>query len=378
MELFGQSISKEDLLRRVGDISQIAAVTPVTLKDGVSAGVDAVTFRTGSGFSFVALPGRGLDISWAEYQGLPLCWRSPTGEVAAAFYEPNGKGWLRSFYGGLFVTCGLSAAGQPSTDDGEQFGLHGRVANLPASRVQADAVWEGETYRMWVQGKVRETSALGNTLELSRKIETWLGESRLAVTDVVENLGSKPTAHMYRYHINAGFPILSADSQLVAPVESVSPRDEASAAGLADWNRFSHPETDYTEQVFYLDFAPDEDGTATVALINPDRGGGHPFGLYVKYLYEPLQRFVLWKMLGAGDYAVGLEPSNCYDEGRAAERARGSLVELAPGEQRSYHMEIGVLDSEESIESMLRRGHESPRLESSNDHPRPERRRNGV
>lgn len=135
MELFGQSISKEDLLRRVGDISQIAAVTPVTLKDGVSAGVDAVTFRTGSGFSFVALPGRGLDISWAEYQGLPLCWRSPTGEVAAAFYEPNGKGWLRSFYGGLFVTCGLSAAGQPSTDDGEQFGLHSgcELTSIPSA-----------------------------------------------------------------------------------------------------------------------------------------------------------------------------------------------------------------------------------------------------
>lgn len=363
MELFGGSIGKEDLLRRVGDIGQVAAVTPATLTDGPAAGVDAVTFRTGSGFSFVALPGRGLDISWADYRGLPLCWRSPTGEVAPAFYEPAGKGWLRSFYGGLLVTCGLSAAGQPSTDEEEDFGLHGRVANLPASRAYADAAWDDEGYRLWAQGKVREASALGNTLERSRRIETRLGESRLVLTDVVENLGHEPAPHMYRYHINAGFPILSAASRLLASVGSVHPRDDASASGLDRWDRFSEPEAGYEEQVFYLDLAPDEDGMVTVALVNPDSGHGRSFGIYIRYLYEPMQRFVLWKMLGVGDYVVGLEPSNCYDEGRAAERARGTLLELAPGERREYRLEIGVLDGEDALEDLLGYGLESPALD---------------
>lgn len=58
--------------------------------------------------------------------------------------------------------------------------------------------------------------------------------------------------------------------------------------------------------------------------------------------------------------------------------ARGSLIELAPGEQRSYHMGIGVLDNEDSVESMLRRDRKPPRLEDSfTDHLEFARRENG-
>src|SRR5690349_12268545 len=112
--LYGRSWSRSELLERVGDVSQLGGARLVTFVEGPEAGVQAAEVRTGSGLNFTVLPGRGMDIGFAEYLGAPLCWRSPVGEVAAAFYEPSDYGWLRGFGGGLMVTCGLTTAGWPS------------------------------------------------------------------------------------------------------------------------------------------------------------------------------------------------------------------------------------------------------------------------
>ena len=62
VKLFGSKYSKEGLLARVGDISQIAGVRQVVLNDGVERGVRAAEFKTGSGLDFTVLIDRGLDI----------------------------------------------------------------------------------------------------------------------------------------------------------------------------------------------------------------------------------------------------------------------------------------------------------------------------
>src|ERR1700751_4242819 len=116
VELFGRSWSRTALLQRVGDISQLGGARLVTLSDGPEAGVQVAEVRTGSGLNFSVLPGRGMDLGFAEFRGMPLGWGASTGEVAAAHYEPERDGWLRGFSGGLMVTCGLTTAGWPSTD----------------------------------------------------------------------------------------------------------------------------------------------------------------------------------------------------------------------------------------------------------------------
>ena len=52
---------------------------------------------------------------------------------------------------------------------------------------------------------------------------------------------------------------------------------------------------------------------------------------------------------GVREYVVGMEPANCWVEGRAKERERGTLQFLKPGETRKYHLELGVLDGREAI-----------------------------
>ncbi len=102
------------------------------------------------------------------------------------------------------------------------------------------------------------------------------------------------------------------------------------------------PMPDAPSQVFYHDAASDPDGIVTVALINEKL----PLGLYIRYRKDQLKNLVQWKMLGQGDYVLGIEPANCHVEGRAEERARGTLEFIAPGEKRQFHLELGILDSE--------------------------------
>lgn len=355
LRLYGKEFSRSELLRYIGDISQIAGVRRYELREGNEKGVEAVDFRTGCGFSFTVLPGRGMDISFAEYNGIPLCWRSPTGEVEASFYEPEGLGWLRSFYGGLLVTCGMTQVGAPCEDEGESLGLHGRISNIPAKNVWADTRWEGDELVMWVQGKVRETRVFGENLVLTRRIWAKLGEPKLHIYDIIENEGFSETPLMLLYHINIGFPVADEEAELLAPSLEVRPRDEEAEKGVESWSSLQPPTPGFKEQVFYHEMGCDEHDHVYVALVNRGFDGGRGIGVYVRYHKSQLPRFVQWKMMGEGLYVVGLEPANCLVEGRAAERERGTLRFIEPGGRRHFEMEIGVLRSNEEIDEIARR-----------------------
>jgi hypothetical protein len=337
-ELFGRQWTAAELLQRVGDISQLGGARLVTFAEGPEAGVVAAEVRTGSGLAFTVLPGRGMDLGFAEYRGTPLCWRSPTGEVAAAFYEPDGEGWLRGFSGGLMATCGLTTAGWPSTDEGQAQPLHGRASYLPARNVYADGAWEGDQYVMWVHGRTREAVVYGENVQLTRRVWARLGESRLFVDDEVQNLGHASVPHMLAYHVNVGFPMLDDGSQLVSSQRQVEPMTEDSADAVDDYASYGPPRGDWQAKVLVHRPRADVDGWAETALVNPRLG----LGLYVKQRPEQLPFLWQWKQLGQGTYVTGIEPANCLGRGRADDRARGTLQFLEPGERRTYNIEIGV------------------------------------
>jgi hypothetical protein len=349
-DLFGRRWTKRELLERVGDVSQLGGARPIRLEDGPEDGVQAVEVRTGSGFAFTVLPGRGMDLGFAEFNGAPLCWRSSTGEVHAAQYDPRGEEWLRGFYGGLMVTCGLTTAGWPSVDRGQEVPLHGRAAYLQARNVQIDGEWDGDDYLMWVQGRVRETVVYGEDVRLTRRVWARLGESRLFVDDVVENLGHGPVPHMIAYHVNPGFPVLDEGSEFISSAretEGVKP----------EWNeliprhtRMEGPTEGWETYVFNHRLGADADGYAHTALVNRRL----PLGLYIKHRPDELGWMWQWKQMGQGTYVMGMEPANCRGDGRANARERGELRELAPGERQEYHLEIGVLHQAAQIEALER------------------------
>jgi hypothetical protein len=353
VELYGRVFAREELLAKVGDIAQVGGVRLGELADGRERGVRVVDFRTGTGLTFTVHVDRGLDIGAAEYCGEALAWRSAAGVAGPAYYDPRGLGWVKGFPGGLLTTCGLSHAGAPMVDEGEELGLHGPISYAPARNVWADGAWRGDRYEMFVEGTVREAYLFGPKLELRRRISAWLGESRLFVNDRVTNTGGEPAPLMIIYHCNLGFPLLDEQAELIAPSIEVLPATEVARAGLERYNRFEAPQAGYKEQVFYHRMVADAGGYVTVGLVNHRVGVGRGLGVYIRYRQRELPRFTEWKMMGVGDYVVGLEPSNCWPGlGRAGERERGGLEMLEPGESREYALEIGVLPDNGAIERL--------------------------
>jgi len=347
--LFGRKLTRTELMRHVGNLDQVAGVRRVLLDDGPSKGVTALEFYTGTGFAFRVLADRGLDVSAAFYRGRSLCWRSPVGDVAPAFYNPAGLEWLRVFPGGLVATCGLTYAGAPTVDQDVPLGLHGRYTALPASELAFGGLWDGNDYVLTAGGTMREAHLFGPNIVLRRTITAWLGESRVVIEDEIENEGWTRQPLMLLYHCNFGWPLLDCSARLDAPATQSLARFTLEPVGPEVWSTFDKPTAGLEERVFYHDMKADRNGDVTTLLANESFGEGGPFGVYLRYNQEALPRFVQWKMPGEGAYVMGLEPANCWVDGRDAERRRGTLEHLRPRQSKSVRLEIGVLDGAEAI-----------------------------
>jgi hypothetical protein len=344
--LYSRSFSRVELERYVGEISQIGGLTPLELADGHSKGVRCILLRTGV-LSALVVVDRGLDVANLEYKGTPLAWMSPTGITAPAFYEPEGLGWLRGFFGGLLTTCGLTYFGRPTVDEGEQLGLHGRASYIPAKLHLCRGRWAGDSCVLEIEGEVRESKVFEPNISLYRRIEAELGGSRIVFRDHVRNNGWYRQPFMILYHFNLGFPLLSRESKLVTTSRLVVPRDSDAAEGAENYDRFEEPTRGYREKVYFHDLVPDQEGYAYAALLNYSLAGG--LGVVIRFKRKPLNRLVEWKMMGEGTYVLGIEPANGLVLGRDFERRVGTLKYLEPQEEQSIEIELKVVEGVEEL-----------------------------
>lgn len=330
-KLFGKILTKTEILKHVGDISQIAGATKFTYSEGKAKGTDAIEVKTGSGLRFVILPDKGMNIAYAELNGIPFSYISKTGIVAPTHYDE--KDFLRSFEGGLLTTCGLTYMGAPCVDEGVSLGAHGRISNTPAYDVSIFEDWDvnGE-YIIRISGKVKESSMFGDNLVLKRTIVAFMGENKIHLHDEIENAGFNKSPLMVLYHMNFGYPLLSENSVLKTNCINMRPRDDDAALGVNECTDFSAPIKGYKEQVFYRDSV--ENSFASIE--NPD------LGLLVKIEFnkEQLPYFVEWKQVGEQDYVVGLEPATNPPDGRAKVRESGKLNFLNPEEKRKFDIAV--------------------------------------
>jgi hypothetical protein len=294
-----------------------------------------------------------MDISSASYKGSNLVYLTPNGEVHPAYYEPQGAGWLRIFFGGLLTTCGLTTIGAPGRDGDEDLGLHGRYAATPAHQVCDRSRWVGDDYVLEASGVMEECQLFGDKLRLTRTISSRAGAKTLAIHDVVENFGHRTSPFTILYHINFGFPLLDAASRAIVGAAESTPFNERSARGMAEMLAFSDPVAGYEEQNFSHRMTVDAEGSAYAALVNLELHDG--LGVYIKFDGRALPYLNEWKMMGEGDYVAALEPCNAPCENRGALRQRGLLPFLAPGEVREIRVEIGVLEGAAEILNFERR-----------------------
>ncbi len=356
MFLYDADYTGAELRRRVGHDTQLAGVRLLASGDGPSRGVRYLQFRTGTGLSFEVGVERGFDVGHCEFRGASLGWIPPTMLAAPWFFEDQGGfGWLRTALGGLNNTCGLVHIGNPEEASvahynfparpTERYGVHDRAALIPAELVSFGQRWEGDRLLIEAAGRVTQAQAYGENLVLTRTYRTELGLSSFTMEDIVENRGYLPTEHMMLYHMNIGFPFVSEGSELIAP--TAGPPDllfgTADPANRKSWARFIAPQRDWVQQTFEHHMVADENGEVEVGICNPRLFGGT--AMSVRYDAGTMPRLIEWRMMGEGQYAVGIEPcTNGF--GRESVRDAGELIVLQPGEKRRYRTTISVLDAD--------------------------------
>ncbi len=341
------NLNKRQMLKYVGDFSQLFGIKEYTLVGGKADGVRAFDVNNGSGLVFTILADRCLDIAGLSFKGYNCSYISKTGIVAPQYYDQNGIGFLRSFHSGFFTTCGLRNVGGPCEENGESFGLHGRISNTPAEEICASTEWIDDVPVLTISGKIREARVFGENLRLGRKIICKYGENKITIQNTVENLGFNREPLMLLFHFNLGYPLLDKDSLLVTPTLKLKPKDQEAAKGEASYNQCQQPTPGFAEQVFYHDLASDNDGETRAALINKKL----EIGVALSFNKNQLFNFTQWKQMGEGEYVMGMEPCNCFVGGRLDPENKKNIQYLEPGEIRNFDIDITLLGNNNEIDS---------------------------
>lgn len=363
VELYGRTVSRRDISRHAGMLSQFAGVRLVTLGDGVERGIRMLEFRTGTGFRFTVLIDRAFDVADCEYRGAAIGWHSPTGFRNPALHEYEGEGglaWLRSF-SGLMVTCGLDHILFMDADPADHYhyvhrktvdsSIHGRIGTIPGKLTGYGESWDGDECTLWCEGVVQQSAVFGEDLQLVRRIEAKVGSSEFVLKDRVVNHGFYRTPHMYLYHINLGHPVLAKGSRYLAPV-----RQTVWAAHAEDYRRqevgyrnLPGPKSSFHEQVWQHEMAADAEGKVPVAVVNDAFDDGRGIGFMVETNKSEFPCQYEWQNFQEGQYAIGIEPSTNHVMGKSFARERGELIWLEHGDERDYTTRFAVLDGADEI-----------------------------
>lgn len=338
MRLYGRELTRQEFLKYAGSVDQVGGIEAGELTEGASRGVRTVTVQTAEGLQYVIAPDCGMNIVSCSYKGIPVCWKTGTKSAHPGLYDPQLTGWLRSFNGGLLVTCGLSQIGTACLDEGTAYGLHGRISNTPAEVVSMKGEWEGDRYGMTFEGIVRESMALGPRLVLCRRIFSWLDASWIRVEDTITNESWYDAPLLTSYHINFGYPFITENAkvQFEKHLGTEYYNDASRERGMEGINECDSPARDFAEQI-YLQNLQEENGFRSFQVSN--RLDEAELSARVRYS-ENLNYLIHWRQFGEGDYVLGFEPANTTIRGRAVERADNNVVILKGQESVTYTVEF--------------------------------------
>jgi hypothetical protein len=333
-------MKKEELFQYIGNPSQLGGSRHYELTDGRGRNMRGIDVNSGAGLQYTILPDRGMDISLASFKGHNLVYLSCNGETHPAFFEPESFGWLNTFTGGLLTTCGLTYLGAPVKDGEEDLGLHGRYSTIPARQVADLSEWIGDEYHIRIRGIIEEGHIFGCKLRLEREISSVQGQNIIRIKDIVTNFGYKPSPYTILYHMNLGYPLLCEYSELIIDPDKTIPATPYAAEGINEFRRFIKPVANCQEQVYFHSVKSDSKGKAQVALQNSKLG----ISLKIKFNADQLPYLTEWKMMGMGEYVLGLEPCNVPAKNRVALKEENILPYLKAGETVTNNIEVELSD----------------------------------
>lgn len=366
--VLGQTYSRRELARRVGDFAQVFGVDLMEYGDGRERAVRVLRFRAGSGLSFDVLVDRAMDIAGIDFRGVPIGWRSPTGFRSPWLHEvdaEDGLGWLRSF-SGMMNTCGLDHIMGATEDTADHYhypdrrrvfhGLHGRISYAPARLTGYGERWEGDRCILYATGEVRQAAMFGENLVLERRIEIEVGTETIRIRDRVRNAGFDPTPHVMLYHMNFGWPLVDEGTRLVAPIEAtpftVHDPDSTDVGAFVQ----SDPRTRFFQQVYEHAVRLEADGTGRSALVNErfeTPSGETGLGVAIAFDGRAMPALFQWQCMQEGNYVVAMEPATVHGGSRADWTQRNEIRILGHDDHRDYRLDVTPFAGMRAVSAMV-------------------------
>ncbi len=308
----------------IGNSLQYGGVVECTLKGGKQEGMRMLIIRNHAGLEAWVSLDRSGDIAFLSIWGTVVSYLTPNGFVHPSYYDGHGDGWLKTFGGGFFITCGYDNVGTSSVDEDGEHPLHGNVSTIPVSQYS----YEINEKEIVVKTILLDESVFGRKIKRIRFLRFGMEENTIALEDEIINQGDQKTPIMVLYHCNLGYPLVQESSRLKIASTSVKPRNELAAKDIATWSDILPPQEGFIERCYYHQFKNE----GVVTLDSPDVGIG------MKMTFDPasLPEFVEWKMFGVRDYVLGLEPGNVNADGYAVNKKEGKLTYVQPGESLHY------------------------------------------
>lgn len=337
---------------KVSNFSQVGGIETSVLDNGSARGTRIAWINTGAGLRYKVVIDRAMDIADAFYNQHSLTWLSHGGIMSPQPFANKGIDWLRTFFGGLLTTCGLSHVGGPESDEYGDRGIHGNINNIAAeveSIMQPDPA--NGKMSMSITGVMRESKIFGPSLELRRTVSGSLGQPALFIHDEVTNKGNDVAPHMLLYHYNFGWPLADEGSDILWKGKWSLPKRKGDDLIFNDQNTFKkcpapldfHKNTG--EAVAFIDPAVDDSGVCAAGIYNSN------LNICVKLSFKKQQLpwLINWQHWGYGEYVTGLEPATHPPIGQSTARKNNTLIMLEPGETRSYNTSLEVLTDASSI-----------------------------
>ncbi len=342
---------------KISNHAQLGGIETSVIDNGAGRGTRIAWINTGTGLRYKVVIDRAMDIADAFYNQHSLTWLSHSGITTPQPLSHHGMDWLRTFGGGLLTTCGLSHVGGPETDAFGERGIHGLISNTPAeieSIIQPDP-FSGRM-EMSITGIMKETKIFGPSLVLRRTISATLGQPTIRIHDEVTNRANTPAPHMILYHFNFGWPLVDEGTDILWQGTWQSMEGDKADKIFKEGNNFrkcpaplaNHSGTG--EAVVAIDATTDHSGKCTCGLYNSKLG----LAVAMRFNKKQLPWLTNWQHWGKDEYVTGLEPGTNPPIGQAKARKENQLIHLAPGESRSYDVEIEILEDEASINTLLK------------------------
>lgn len=259
-------------------------------------------------------------------------------------------------YGAFLIHCGFSAMGGPSPDDTHP--LHGELPNAPYDTAAVLADEDEHGAYVALTGTVEHARAFGYHYVAAPEVRMYPRSGVVRVRFSAQNLSKAPQEYMYLCHANFR-PIDGSILEYTAPCDRNHVRLRANIPAhinvTPEYRQFlkeleEHPEMHNRldpglpydpEAVLFLDMQGDAAGYSHSAQVLATGEAD-----IISYRPAELDHAVRWITRTPDQDGLGIVlPATAEPDGYTAEKAKGNIKVLAPGETFACDIYTGALSA---------------------------------